>query len=93
MDPITPSETICDGRYEILSLLGTGGEGAVYLAMDRTLSRKVAIKKISRPFETLTHAKRTYREICLLKHINHDNLIQLCDLFSRATSPENFNDM
>ena len=32
------------GHYELLSLLGKGGIGEVYLAEDRRLDRKVAIK-------------------------------------------------
>lgn len=46
MTALSPSSVICDGRYEIQKRIGTGGEGAVYLGVDRVLNRKVAIKKI-----------------------------------------------
>lgn len=34
----------------------------------------VAIKKLSRPFQSAVHAKRTYREIFLLRHMQHENV-------------------
>jgi hypothetical protein len=38
---------------------------------------KVAIKKIARPFQSAVHAKRTYRELRMLKHMNHENVSQI----------------
>ena len=35
----------------------------------------VAIKKIVNPFEVLTTAKRTLRELKLLLHFKHDNIV------------------
>ena len=35
---------------------------------------KVAIKKIARPFQSAVHAKRTYRELRMLKHMVHENV-------------------
>lgn len=89
MDPLTPSESICDGRYEILSLLGSGGEGTVYLAMDRTLSRKVAIKKIHKPSGQAAtgtpDAERdkaitaTIEEASRLASLQHPNIVTIHD--------------
>ena len=36
--------------------------------------QKVAVKKLSRPFQSVIHAKRCYRELKLLRHISHDNV-------------------
>lgn len=36
--------------------------------------QKVAVKKLSRPFQSIIHAKRTYRELRLLKHMKHENV-------------------
>ncbi|KAL7650026.1 MAPK protein hog1, variant 3 [Aspergillus niger] len=41
----------------------------------------VAIKKMMKPFSNATLAKRTYREVKLLKHLRHENLIGLSDIF------------
>lgn len=32
------------------------------------------MKKLSRPFQSLIHARRTYRELRLLKHLKHENV-------------------
>ncbi|OWK07901.1 hypothetical protein Celaphus_00008385, partial [Cervus elaphus hippelaphus] len=42
-------------------------------AYDAILERNVAIKKLSRPFQNQTHAKRAYRELVLMKCVNHKN--------------------
>lgn len=43
-------------------------------AYDAILERNVAIKKLSRPFQNQTHAKRAYRELVLMKCVNHKNV-------------------
>ncbi|MCH7884508.1 MAG: protein kinase [Planctomycetes bacterium] len=63
------------GPYEILSPLGSGGMGEVYLATDSKLDRKVAIKVLP---ELLTRDKervaRFEREAKLLASLNHPNI-------------------
>jgi p38 MAP kinase len=34
-----------------------------------------------KPFSTSVLAKRTYRELKLLKHLKHENVISLSDIF------------
>ncbi|XP_074083299.1 mitogen-activated protein kinase 11 isoform X3 [Macrotis lagotis] len=62
-------------------------------AYDTRTRQKVAVKKLSRPFQSLVHARRTYRELRLLKHMKHENVIGLLDVFTPATSIENFNEV
>ncbi|CAF3495003.1 unnamed protein product [Rotaria sp. Silwood1] len=58
-------------RYQELSSIGQGSYGTVILAKDKKTGRLVAIKRLLRPFQTVTHAKRTYRELKLLIYLNH----------------------
>jgi len=63
------------GPYEILSPLGAGGMGEVYLASDSKLDRRVAIKVLP---QTMTRDKervaRFEREAKLLASLNHPNI-------------------
>ena len=43
-------------------------------AYDSVTQQNVAIKKLSRPFQNVTHAKRAYREFKLMKLVNHKNV-------------------
>uniref|UniRef100_A0A672GRI7 mitogen-activated protein kinase n=1 Tax=Salarias fasciatus TaxID=181472 RepID=A0A672GRI7_SALFA len=64
-------------RYQNLSPVGSGAYGSVCSAYDVKTGLKVAVKKLSRPFQSIIHAKRTYRELRLLKHMKHENVSQL----------------
>ena len=59
-------------------------------AVDSKTENKVAIKKLARPFQSAIHAKRTYREMRLLNHMNHENVIGLLDVFTPGTSLTDF---
>jgi hypothetical protein len=52
----------------------------------------VAIKKIANAFENLTDARRTLREIKLLRHLRHENIIAVKDIL-RPPSKDKFNDV
>lgn len=68
-------------RYQMLAAVGSGAYGQVCSALDSTTNTKVAIKKLARPFQSAVHAKRTYRELKLLKHMRHENVIGLLNVF------------
>ncbi|XP_045691078.1 mitogen-activated protein kinase 11 isoform X5 [Phyllostomus hastatus] len=80
-------------RLRGLRPVGSGAYGSVCSAYDTRLRQKVAVKKLSRPFQSLVHARRTYRELRLLKHLKHENVIGLLDVFTPATSVEDFSEV
>ncbi|XP_064446508.1 mitogen-activated protein kinase 11 isoform X2 [Mirounga angustirostris] len=80
-------------RLQGLRPVGSGAYGSVCSAYDARLRQKVAVKKLSRPFQSLIHARRTYRELRLLKHLKHENVIGLLDVFTPATSIEDFSEV
>uniref|UniRef100_A0ABM5GGA4 mitogen-activated protein kinase n=1 Tax=Pogona vitticeps TaxID=103695 RepID=A0ABM5GGA4_9SAUR len=79
-------------RYRDLQAVGSGAYGAVCSATDRKSGTKVAIKKLYRPFQSELFAKRAYRELRLLKHMKHENVIGLLDVFTPDVSLDKFND-
>ncbi|GFV05070.1 mitogen-activated protein kinase 14 [Trichonephila clavipes] len=80
-------------RYQNLAPVGSGAYGQVCSAYDSLRNFKVAIKKLARPFQSAIHAKRTYRELRLLKHMNHENVIGLLDVFTPSTTLDDFQDV
>uniref|UniRef100_A0A7N6A108 Stress-activated protein kinase JNK n=1 Tax=Anabas testudineus TaxID=64144 RepID=A0A7N6A108_ANATE len=80
-------------RYQQLRAIGSGAQGIVCSAMDTVLGIPVAVKKLCRPFQNQTHAKRAYRELVLLKCVNHKNIIRLINVFTPQKSLEEFQDL
>ncbi|MGB9031221.1 MAG: tetratricopeptide repeat protein [Acidobacteriaceae bacterium] len=73
--------TVLAARYEILSVLGTGGMGSVYKAQDRELDRLVALKVI-RPELARNPAivDRFKQELRLSHQVTHRNVVRMYDL-------------
>lgn len=65
------------GRFAVIDYLGSGAYGVVSAVEDRMQHCIVAIKKCKKIFTSRTLAKRTLREIRLLRHFNHENIIKL----------------
>ena len=72
---LKPEETI--GDYKIISLIGSGGMGDVYLAEDRQLRRQVALKIVRRGMNTDDVVRRFQREEQILASLNHPNIARL----------------
>ena len=73
------------GKYQILGILGKGGMGIVYKALDPDIEREVAIKTIR--FDTLTESMekedlltRVIREAKAAGRLNHPNIITIYDV-------------
>ena len=66
-----------DSRYTLIKPIGHGAYGVVCSAQDNLTGEKVAIKKINKAFEHLTDTKRTLREVKILRHFNHENVIRI----------------
>jgi len=78
--PINEGDVL-DGKYEIKSLLGEGGMGAVFLAENTLISRKVAIKVLHAQFASEDQVvARFHREARTASMIGHDNIIEIMDL-------------
>ncbi|WOH09498.1 hypothetical protein DCAR_0728955 [Daucus carota subsp. sativus] len=72
--------------------LGRGAYGIVCTALNSETREEVAIKKIGNAFVDVIDAKRTLREIKLLLHMDHGNVIAIKDII-RPPEKESFNDV
>src|SRR5712672_1421348 len=79
-DQFQPGDVL-GGRFEILQVLGEGGMGTVYKAVDREVDHIVALKLI-RP-ELAVHAAilaRFKQELLTARQVTHRNVIRIHDL-------------
>lgn len=63
--------------YEIISLLGEGGMGEVYLARDLSLGRKVALKLVKRGYGGRDLIRHFQHEERILAGLTHPNIARL----------------
>lgn len=83
---------VVDKHYELIKPIGHGAYGVVISARNKRDNTKVAIKKVPHAFDDIVDAKRILREIKLLRHFNHENIIGIQDLIC-PPSFDNFKDV
>jgi eukaryotic-like serine/threonine-protein kinase len=69
------------GHYRILSLLGEGGMSEVYLALDTSLERRVALKLLPAKFtQDADRLRRFIQEAKAASNLNHPNIITIHEI-------------
>jgi serine/threonine protein kinase len=71
--------TLLNNRYRIVEILGQGGMGAVYRAVDENLGVEIALKE--NLFTTEEYARQFRREAVILASLRHPNLTRVTDHF------------
>jgi eukaryotic-like serine/threonine-protein kinase len=77
---VVEPDTIIDGRYRVLSRLGSGGMADVYLAEDQLLGRRLAVKVLHHHFaEDQEFVERFRREASSAAGLSHPNIVGIFD--------------
>ncbi|MCU0660803.1 MAG: protein kinase [Myxococcota bacterium] len=80
------SGKILDNKYQVITILGRGGMGAVYKGVHKAIGKSVAIKFLHAEFAGNSEVvKRFYREAQAAAAIGHGNIIDVMDV---GVSPE-----
>jgi tRNA A-37 threonylcarbamoyl transferase component Bud32 len=67
------------GRYRVLGILGSGGMGRVYEAVDDRLDRRVAVKVLHQHLNE-RHRRRLVREAQALAKLSHPNVVHVYEV-------------
>ena len=72
--------TVLAGRYKVISVIGDGGMGRVYLGEHVTLRKKIAIKVLKQEFcHDRTNVERFLQEARAASMIRHENIVDIID--------------
>jgi eukaryotic-like serine/threonine-protein kinase len=83
-----PPGTLLSGRYEVIRAIGWGGMAEVYLASDRFLGRRVAVKVILQRYaEDDRFVARFRREARAAASLGHPNVVAVHDVGVHEGSP------
>ena len=88
MDATLPSGKVLGQRYRLVRLIGHGGMGSVYEALQMDLGRRVAVKVLDTrlTFEA-AHVERFRREAHAAAMLGHPNIVQVTDFQSNQGEP------
>src|SRR5262249_8397692 len=76
-------------NYRIVSLLGRGGMGEVYLAQDTRLGRKVALKLLPTRFtQDEDRLRRFVQEAKAASALNHPHIVTIHEIGEAGPRPE-----
>src|SRR5262249_41083504 len=67
-------------KYEIIEKLGQGGMASVYVARDRDLDRRVAVKVIQDPAGDPVAQQRMLREARIIAQLEHPGILPVHDI-------------
>jgi tetratricopeptide (TPR) repeat protein/tRNA A-37 threonylcarbamoyl transferase component Bud32 len=82
-----PVGILVGGRYEILSVLGSGGNATVYRARDRELRREVALKMLRPDRQAASSLVRLRREAAVARDASSPHLVRIFDIGAAAEGP------
>jgi len=74
-------------RFQVVRLLGTGAQGSVYLAVDPTLRRNVAIKTLKLGTHSTSRQDALLAEAQIVSQFSHPNIVTLYDMGTNDGTP------
>ena len=85
---VADSTFVLPKNYEVIELIGSGAYGKVVAARDTNEpdgEDLVAIKKMERVFEHKTFARRTLRELKMMRLLQHENVLSAKTIIKPAS--------
>jgi serine/threonine protein kinase/type II secretory pathway pseudopilin PulG len=80
--------TVLDNRYVITHLIGRGGMGAVYKAVDKEIESECAIKVLAPELAASAEAVTSLRrEVAIAQKLTHQNLLRVNYLCTNSSPP------